>query len=233
MNKINNFISVVMSTYNNESTIEKSINSLLSQTYQNFEILIMDDASTDDTYKICNNIASKSNKIKIYRNSNNIGLTKSLNLLIKESKAELIARSDADDYSKTNRFELQLDYLIKNNLDACSTRAYEIDSKRIIPGFSYYVPIEILIKYKNPFVHGTLLIKRNVLDSVNLYDELFTYSQDYKLMSDLLKSKFKVSILKTPLYFLNTKNNISSIYKDEQKYFADCVKYNTVPNKNI
>ena len=53
-----------MSTYNNESTIEKLINSLLSQTYQNFEILIMDDASTDDTYKICNNIASNSNKIK-------------------------------------------------------------------------------------------------------------------------------------------------------------------------
>jgi len=232
MKRANN-ISVVMSTYNNETTIEKSILSLLSQTYQNFEILIMDDGSTDNTYSICKNIAKNTNKIKIYRNSKNVGLTKSLNLLIKESTADLIARSDADDFSEKNRFEVQLQHLIKNNLDVCTTRAYEIGTKRIIPGFSYYVPIKLLIKYKNPFIHGTLLIKRDALDAVNLYDESYIYAQDYKLMADLIKNNFQISTLRTPLYNLNTKNNISSIYREEQKYFANCVKYNVIPTKRV
>tara|TARA_X000000950_G_C13920628_1_gene663155 strand:+ start:8348 stop:9049 length:702 start_codon:yes stop_codon:yes gene_type:complete len=228
-----NFISVLMSTYNNETTIEKSLLSIFNQTYQNFEILLMDDASTDNTYEICQNVSKNFDKIKIYQNSENLGLTKSLNFLINESIGNLIARSDADDFSEKNRFEIQLKYLLQYDLDACSTRAYEIGTKRIIPGLSYYIPPKYLISYKNPFIHGTLLIKKDVLKSINLYDESFVYAQDYKLMYDLLKRNYKISIIKTPLYHLNTKNNISTINRKEQRYYANCVRNNLIPIEKI
>jgi glycosyltransferase involved in cell wall biosynthesis len=229
----NNLVSVVMSTYNNEDTIETSISSLVNQSYKNIEILIMDDASTDNTYNICKKFEKTSSNVKIFRNQDNLGLTKSLNILVKKARGKYIARSDADDFSYTNRIEEQLNYILKKNLDACCTRAFRLNTKRKIPGYSYYIPLKILIKYKNPFVHGTLLIKKEVLQILNLYDENFIYAQDYKLFSDLLKNNFKILNMKIPLYELNTKNNISNIYKEQQKYFADCVRKDINPEKYI
>ena len=63
------------------------------------------------------------------------------------------------------------------------------------------------------------------------YDEKFYFAQDYKLMSDLISGNYNVKILKDPLYLLNQKNNISNINKFEQKYYADCVRKNLIPNK--
>ena len=80
-------ISVIMSTHNDESTISKSIESILNQSYQNIEFLIMDDYSTDSTSNILKNYKSKVKNIKIFKNNNNIGLTKSLNMLIKNTRA--------------------------------------------------------------------------------------------------------------------------------------------------
>ena len=115
------------------------------------------------------------------------------------------------------------------NLDACTTRAFIKDTKNIIPGISYYLPHRLNMIYKNPFIHGSLMIKKEVLEEMNFYNEKFYYAQDYKLMFDLLRSKKKARIMKSNLYFLNMENNISTIYGEEQKYFSDCVKRNIDP----
>ena len=91
-------VSVIMSVRNAHKTLEKSINSILDQTYSNYELLILDDYSTDDTLQILNKFKNREN-IKIVQNEKNLGLTKSLNILIKKSNGTLIARQDADDYS--------------------------------------------------------------------------------------------------------------------------------------
>ena len=83
-----------MSTYNNEKSIESSVNSILNQTYKNIEFLIIDDFSTDNTYEILNNLKNTDERLKIYRNSSNIGLTKSLNKLVAKSSGLFIARQD-------------------------------------------------------------------------------------------------------------------------------------------
>ena len=70
-----------------------------------------------------------------------------------------------------------------------------------IPNFSYYLPKRLVIKYKNPFIHGSLIIKRTVLVNLGGYKENFYYSQDYKLFYDFINSNFKINILKEPLYF--------------------------------
>jgi len=225
-----NLVSVLMSTYNSQNTIRRSIESIINQTYSNIEFLIIDDGSTDNTYSICKEYKNNFDNVFVYKNKQNIGLTKSLNKLIRISKGYFIARQDADDYSQKNRIEKQLKYLQKNNLDGCSTRAKIIDSKRLIPGKSLYIPKKILLKFKNPFIHGSLLIKKENLIDVNCYDEEFFYAQDYKLIYDLLENKSKISIMKDPLYNLNMKNNISSKYKEKQKYYANCVRKKISPS---
>jgi glycosyltransferase involved in cell wall biosynthesis len=222
------FVSVLMSVKNCEKEVYNSVESILNQTYENFEFLIVDDASTDNTLKILNKFKDK--RIKIYENKSNIGLTKSLNYLIKKSRGQFIARQDADDVSLPNRFEKQLDFLKKNNIKVCTTRAIIKNSSRKIPALSFYIPKKILIRYKNPFIHGTLLIERDLLNKMGNYDENFYYSQDYDLFSRLIQSKYLVKTLREPLFVLNTTNNISTFKKQEQQYFADCLKRRKEPN---
>ena len=74
------------------------------------------------------------------------------------------------------------------------------------------------------------MIKKENLIDVNCYDEEFFYAQDYKLIYDLLENKSKISIMKDPLYNLNMKNNISSKYKEKQKYYANCVRKKISPS---
>ncbi len=224
-------VSFIMSTYNSEDTVSKSIDSMLNQTYENIEILIVDDSSNDNTYKICENYSRTNDNIFLFRNNKNIGLTKSLNKLLKHSKGAYIARQDADDTSMPERIQKQFEFIKSNKLDGCSARSNIIGHRRVIPGLSYFFPIKLIMKYKNPFIHGTLFIKKTVLSDLGGYDERFIYSQDYKLMSDILQKGYRVSIIKTPLYNLNFSNNISTKFKKEQQYYANCVKRNIDPIK--
>ena len=172
---------------------------------------------------------NNSNNIRVFKNNENLGLTKSLNILLSKTKGNYIARQDSDDTSDITRIEDQLSFIKKNNINACTTRARSKQTGKILPKFSYYLPLKFVIKLKNPFIHGTLLIKRNIIDEAGLYNEKFYYSQDYKLMYDLVLRKHKIKIIKEPLYNLNMTNNISNINSQEQKYYADCVKKNIEP----
>lgn len=223
-------VSVIMSTYNDKNTITASIESILSQTYKNIEIHIIDDGSTDRTTEIIETYAKHNENIFTYRNNKNIGLTKSLNLLIDKTKGVYIARQDADDISHPDRINRQLIAMKKNNLDFCGTRAIIKQTGKIIPNYSYYIPKNILIKYKNPFIHGTLVFKKEVLVALGGYDEKFYYSQDYKLIVNLFKEDCTFNMLRKPYYTLNYSDNISINFKDEQKYFADCARKGISPD---
>ena len=209
-----------MSVFNGEKKLEDSIKSVLDQTFKDFEFLILNDGSIDNTKNILLKYQKKDKRIKLFENETNKGLTKSLNFLLKFSNGQYIARQDHDDLSKPNRIEKQLYFLEKHNLDACTTRAYIMNQKRIIPQFSYYLPTRIVMKYKNPFIHGSLLIKKNILMSLGGYDESFYFAQDYKLYKDLIKNNYKIKQIKKAYYVLNTSENISTKFKEEQrKYF--------------
>ncbi len=220
-------ISVIMSVHNAEDSISNSVKSILTQTYENFNFLVIDDFSTDNTLKILKDISKTDERLNIYTNNENMGLTKSLNKLIKFSTGKYIARQDADDLSYKTRLEEQVNFLNESNFHACTTRALSLQNKnKKIPGLSYYLPSKISIRYKNPFIHGSLMIRRDILSEVGCYDESFKYAQDYKLYIDLLNNGFKIKNLNKTLYLLNTKNNISEINKKEQKNFFDLAKKN-------
>lgn len=226
-------VSVIMSVFNSENTILSCMNSILQQTHSNFEFLIVDDASTDSTYDLLKSLENKDSRIKIYQNDSNIGLTKSLNYVSSFASGEYIARQDADDISLVTRLERQIKVFSNKNIDSCNTRAITRNSNLITPSLSYFLPFWLSMKFKNPFIHGSLMIRKTVFEELNKYDENFYYAQDYKLMDSLIKNNFSPFILKEPLYILNQKNNISTINKEEQQYYAKCVKRNQIPKSKL
>lgn len=222
-------VSIIMSVYNEENRVGKCIKSILNQDYKNFEFLIVDDCSEDNTFEVLNEFSKEDSRIKIFKNKSNLGLTKNLNSLIKKSSGDFVARQDADDTSKPDRLIKQIGLFQSLDLDVVGSRALVEQTGKTIPSLSYYLPLKISILYKNPFIHGTLVFKKRILEKVNYYNEDFYYSQDYKIMSDILKLTNKIKILNEPLYVLNTKNNLSTNHAEKQKYFADCVKKNLKP----
>lgn len=211
-------ISVIMSVYNDENNVANAIQSILDQTFDDFEFLIIDDCSTDNTYKEMTKFLNDS-RVKLYVNEENIGLTKSLNKLIEESSGKYIFRQDSDDISFNNRLDEQIKILETKDVKTCTTRAIDINNNKIIPGLSSWIPKKITMKFKNPYIHGTLAIEKLLLNSIGNYSEDFYYSQDFRLYLDLLQKNEKIYEIKKPLYKLNTSNNISTLNKDEQKYY--------------
>ena len=196
MQNNSNLVSVVMSAYNSEITIAESIESILNQSYQNFEFLIIDDCSTDKTSEIVESYQKKNNNIKLIKNKTNLGLTKSLNILIEKSSGQYIARQDADDISLHHRVQEQMKLLKSDNLDFCTTRAIIKDSMKLRPGISSFLPKKAVLKFKNPFIHGTLLAKKTAINGIGNYDENFYYAQDYKLFKDLFKAGYRHKYIK-------------------------------------
>jgi len=222
-------VSVIMSTKDDSKTLDLAIKSILEQTYRNFELLIMDDGSKDNTNNILQKYSKKDNRVKIHKNDSNLGLTKSLNQLITLSNGEYIARQDADDYSTSERLQIQLEYIKRTDVDAVTSRARIISNEKKIPGLSFFIPLKISSKYKNPFIHGTLLIKKKVINEIGNYNENFLYAQDYKLFIDLLYSDYRIKNLNEILYYLNMEDNISANYSREQKYYFECARKNIIP----
>ena len=214
-----------MSVYNNENTVLESVNSILSQTFTEIEILITDDSSTDNSYEILKDLKNQDGRIKLFKNQKNIGLTKTLNKMIKISNGDFIARQDADDYSLPIRLETQLKMMEKFDIKISTSRALQLETKREIPGLSFYIPYRYLIYFKNPFIHGTLVIDSSLMKRY-LYNEDYYFAQDYELFSRLIQNKKQILNIKKPLYILNTKNNISNNFKTAQKAFSDKVKKN-------
>ena len=106
-------VSIIMPSYNTGKFIKETINSVLNQTYNNWELIIVDDCSTDDTEEIVN--AIKDNRIKFLKNSTNSGAAISRNKAIKEAKGKWIAFLDSDDLWKKEKIEKQIKFMKKNN----------------------------------------------------------------------------------------------------------------------
>lgn len=181
-----------MSVYNGESKLVESIESILSQTYTDFECIIVDDRSTDGTAGILADYAQKDTRVKIITNEINLGLTKSLNKAIKTATGVYIARMDAEDTSEPTRFAKQVAFLETHpEHGLVGSWVYLIDeSSHKIGAMKYPTEHGVLKKFlikHNPFVHSSIMMRRSVLDTAGLYDETWKYAQDYELFLRLSK----------------------------------------------
>ena len=133
-------------------------------------------------------------RIKLLVNENNIGLTKSLNKLLLHAEGQYIARQDADDISYENRIEFQQNYILKSKNKILTSRALVMHSNRVIPKYSFYLPNSYVINYKNPFIHGTLFMKKSIMDEIGGYDENFIFRRIINFLEIAIKLDIKFQL---------------------------------------
>ena len=134
MKTVKNKISVLLSVFNGEKTLERCVESILTQSYKNFELLILNDGSDDATALICDSF--NDDRIKLFKIDQNQGLTKSLNYLASFAEGEFLARQDADDLSLNSRFEKQINLFFEDSeLDFVTSRALDKNNNT----FLYYL----------------------------------------------------------------------------------------------
>jgi GT2 family glycosyltransferase len=220
-------ISVVMSVHNGSKYLKDAVESILNQTFQDFEFIIVNDASTDDTEEILKQFDDS--RIKIIKNPENLGLTKSLNIGIKAAKGEYIARMDADDISLPHRFEIQVNFL-ENNPDYAlvGSKFYNIDesgnTKSLIDVPLDNLSIHETLKKNNCFAHGSIIMKKDAFLTVGGYNEQFKFAQDYDLWLRLAEA-YKVANIEEPLYQCRySEDTISAQNFTEQFYYATFAK---------
>ena len=176
-------ISVVMGVFNGADFVGRAIDSILSQTYENFEFIIVDDGSTDSTPALCKGY--KDPRIRFIQNSKNCGLSTSLNLGIAAAQGQYIARMDADDISYPTRLAHQLKFMESNpDIGICGTWYEQDDGKRskIIRPPTDDQTIRFMLTFDAVFAHASIFIRRALLVENKLrYEPSYMAAQDFDL----------------------------------------------------
>lgn len=170
-------ISIIIPTLNSSSTISKCIRSVLNQTYKNFEIIILDSYSKDNTLNKIENF--KSNKIKIFSISSKKKLSDIRYFGILKSKGEFICFLDSDDYWHKSKLEKQYNIIKKKNLIICSTN-FSLMKKNKIKSFFYKKIIKFKdLLYSRPIANSSIMIKKNLIKEISKKYRLTIYAEDY------------------------------------------------------
>ena len=186
-------VSVIMPAYNGEKYIEEAINSVLGQTYERFELIIIEDASTDRTLDIINRFTD--NRIVLLKNKENRGIAFSTNFGIDKSNGKYIALLDDDDIATQERLELQVEFMeAHEEIDILGGRSAFIDENSNFIGYAQeplrnprYIKANLLFRNKK-FANGTAMIRKEFIDKYCLrYQDNCLGMQDYKFYIDSSK----------------------------------------------
>lgn len=226
MSQIKPIISVLMPAYNAAEYIREAIDSILTQTFTDFEFIIINDGSTDSTEDIILSYSDK--RIKYYANECNLGIVKTLNRGIDLSNGRYIARMDADDVSMPDRLEKQVHLLDVNpQIVACGTlyaiygdqRQTPVDVATDVQDIRYDMAIYC------QFAHSTMMIRKDTLDQYKLrYREEYKCAEDYKLWTELLQYGDMINIPEVLGYIRQCEEGISISNADKQKNLSDIVR---------
>ena len=181
-------ISVIMSVYNGLPYLNLAVESILNQSFGDFEFIIIDDGSNDGSFDTISQYAALDNRIILIRNPANMGYTRSLNIGLERAKGDFIARQDADDISQQMRFEKQVDFLGRNpQVGLLGTFSEFIDENGNLlsgnyPLITQNAQIQTRLYEMNCIRHGSVMIRRSSLEKVGMYyDVELEPSEDYDL----------------------------------------------------
>lgn len=200
-------ISVICTVKNGGQVLKETVESILAQTYSDWEFIIVDDGSTDDSLKILTDIAAKDSRIKIV-NTPGIGRAKALNLAIKQSQGKYIANIDADDPSHPQRLAIQklifdrnqeisllaTDTFILKNIDKINWEVLNIEFERI-----HLQNVTNRLVYGNPIAHSSVMILREAMEVAGCYNENRVSQFDYDLWFRLAAKGYKLFKVSLPL----------------------------------
>jgi len=194
-------VSVIMSVYNGEKYLREAMDSILNQTFTDFEFIIINDGSTDHTKQILESYTDS--RIRLFHQKN-IGLTKSLNKGLRVANGEYIARQDADDISELDRINQEVSFL-DNNSEIALIGTYVNFINEHGKKFDVWKParrhqdIKKGLTKGNCFCHGSVMFRKKCLSVVGEYREFFKYTQDYDFWVRI-SEKYKVANLNSFLY---------------------------------
>lgn len=207
-------VSVVMPAYNAERYISRAIESILNQTFKDFELIIINDASTDSTLSIINKYIKKDKRIKVISNKKNLQIAASLNIGITKAKSNIVARMDADDYSIRNRLELQYKLLEKHS-DIAIVGAYMYvvnEQNKVLTIRKYPTKSDdlkkVMFRY-SPFAHPVVMYRKKVIQEFGGYSLGIFPCEDYELWFKV-GSKYKFATIPKPLLRYTNYENSSS-----------------------
>ena len=197
-------VSIIMGVYNGQCTIRKCIDSIILQTYSNWEFIICDDCSDDNTYKIIKEYEIRDKRIRSIRNDMNRRLAASLNRCLEIVKGKYIARMDADDESMPNRLERQVYFLERYpQYDVVGTDRYMMsDSKIYGIRSSIECPSKEVLLKGTPFAHPTIMMRQEVYKSLNGYrvKKETVRAEDLELWFRFFQKGYQGYNIQEPLY---------------------------------
>lgn len=210
----NPLVSVIMGVYNVPKLhmIEASVVSVLNQSYRNFEFIVCDDGSSNETCIWLEEIAKRDNRIILLKNDKNMSLAWTLNRCISVSRGEFIARQDADDISDMFRFEKEVRFLQNNpQYDFVGTNCLlynertGVFGKREMPEFPQ--PEDFL--FNSPFIHGSMMFRRTCLNTRTRYavTKLTKRTEDYEMFMRMYQCGKRGANIQEPLYTFHYDEN--------------------------
>ena len=221
-------VTVLMSAYNDFRYLPAAVESILGQSFGDFEFLIVDDGSTDRTRDYLAGLRDP--RVRVTRNPENVGLTRSLNRGIDAAAGSLVARMDADDVALPDRLSRQVAFFQKHpDVGIVGSARMLIDERGDHVAHAPAVADDLGIRWKcllgNPFAHPTVMLRRDVLDQHRLrYDETFQTAQDYELWTRLL-TVTRAANLRDPLLKYRLRDGVSRLRKVEQLRNHDMIAH--------
>ena len=225
-------ISVLLPVYNCELYIQEAVDSILNQTYSHFELIIIDDCSTDATVSILKTY--NDSRINLIIKPKNSGYTDSLNFGIEIAKGDYIARMDGDDISLPERFEKQVNFL-ENNLDVimCGTSYRIIGSGKIIHVPENHEDIQHALLEYSAFGHPSVMMRKSTLDKLPfVYNVEKEPAEDYDLWVRLLFAGKLHNLQEVLLEYRIHENQVSSFRSEKQKLISIDIKFDLLKNVN-
>ncbi len=221
-------VSVVMSTYNRADKLKRVIESVLNQTFDNFEFIIVNDGSTDGTREVLRSYQKRDKRIILVENKENRGLIYSLNRGLALARGKYIARIDDDDEMLTRRLSRQTEYMEQHPEAAVLCTGYyayknqesesgETVRRRVRIGCpSPAEQVYINLHFANGIAHSTTMLRRSFLEEKGLsYHADYKSAEDYKLWTDVVRNKGEIHCLKEPLTeYTRAGDNPSSFYRN-------------------
>lgn len=198
-------VSVIMGIYNCEKTLPDAIESVIAQTYTNWELVMCDDGSSDGTYQVAEEYKSKyPDKIKLLKNEKNEKLAATLNHCLSAATGELIARMDADDMNLPGRFEKEVDFLEAHPEIACVGAGLIIFDDEGDHSIRFYGehPSKRTLLHGTPFAHPTIMMRKEVYDDLGGYTSSpeTLRAEDVDLWFRFFSKGYQGYVLQEPLY---------------------------------
>lgn len=214
-------LSVILTVYNRESYISAAIESILKQTFRDFELIVINDGSTDTTSVIIESYLDP--RIIYIQNEKNIGIVKSLNKGLSVSRGRYIAIMDSDDISMPERFSKQFNFLENNpEIGVCGTCINVIDKKgNLVGNISYPVSsnvISCLLLFYCCIAHPTTMYRKKVIQDVGNYNSEFIAALDYDLWTRTI-GHYKFSNISE--FLLNYRTHGDNISQNREKHYHE------------